>query len=115
MLAMRARAFAARDGAADALSGLYVAEELADSPEAVDITPKRKSSNAAKKDGQTVPLFNEILEHVRRCATTDDLQVISDRYAQEIADLPKEWATIVSDTIEFRMKDLSATEAEVIE
>ncbi len=115
MLQMRARGFAARDGAADALSGLYVAEELADSPEAVDITPKRKSSNAAKKDGVTVEVFHEILRHIGDCETADDLTVISDRYAQEIADLPKAWAEIVADTFEFRMKDLSATEAEVIE
>ena len=108
MLQMRARAFAARDGAADALSGLYVAEELADAPEAVDITPKRKSSNSAKKDGQTVPMFNEIIASMQRCNTAEDLQIIADTYAQEIADLPKSWAEIVTDTYEFRMKDLTA-------
>lgn len=108
MLAMRARGYAARDGAADALSGLYVAEELADAPELVEAAPKRKSSSAAKKDGVTVEVFNEILRHIGECATADDLQVISDRYAQEIADLPKEWAAIVSETFHYRMKDLSA-------
>lgn len=39
MCAMRARAFAARDGAADVLSGMYVREEL-DGGELVDSTPK---------------------------------------------------------------------------
>ncbi len=109
MLQMRARGFAARDGAADVLSGLYVAEELVDAPELIEAAPKRKSSNAAKKDGQTVPLFNEIIASMQRCETTEDLQIIADTYAQEIADLPKSWAEIVSDTFEFRMKDLSAT------
>jgi hypothetical protein len=108
MLQMRARGFAARDGAADVLSGLYVAEELADAPELIDAGPKRKSSNAAKKDGTTVTVFNEILRHIEDCQTADDLQVISDRYAQEIAELPKAWASIVSETFEYRMKDLTA-------
>jgi hypothetical protein len=108
MLAMRARAFAARDGAADALSGLYVAEELADSPETIESAPKRKSSSSAKKDGQTVEVFNEILRHMNASETADDLAMISDRYAQEIADLPRAWADIVSETFEFRMKDLTA-------
>ena len=108
MLAMRARAFAARDGAADALSGLYVAEELADSPETIEAAPKRKSSSAAKKDGQTVPMFNEIIASLQRCVNTDDLQIIADTYAQEIADLPRAWADIVAETFEFRMKDLTA-------
>jgi hypothetical protein len=110
MKQMRARGFACRDGAADVLSGLYIAEELVDAPELVDAGPKRKSSNAAKKDGVTVEVFNEILRHLNDAQTPDDLQVISDRYAQEIAELPKSWAEIVSDTFEFRMKDLTATE-----
>lgn len=108
MLQMRARGFACRDGAADVLSGLYIAEELVDAPELIDAGSKRKSSNAAKKDGVTVEVFNEILRHINDCQAPDDLQVISDRYAQEIAALPKSWADIVSETFEFRMKDLSA-------
>lgn len=39
MLQMRARAFAARDGAADALMGLQVAEEMRDAPPMRDVTP----------------------------------------------------------------------------
>ena len=38
MLQMRARGFAARDGAADVLGGLYIREEL-DDPQMKDITP----------------------------------------------------------------------------
>lgn len=40
MLKMRARGFAARDGAADVLSGLYLREEIDDEPMR-DITPKQ--------------------------------------------------------------------------
>ena len=111
MLQMRARGYACRDGAADALSGLYVAEELADSPETIDVTPKRKSSSAAKKDGTSVQVFNEILAHIGACQAPDDLQMISDRYAQEIAELPTAWAAIVTETYQFRLKDLTAEEA----
>lgn len=114
MLAMRARGYACRDGAADALSGLYVAEELADSPEDAEAGPKRKSSSAAKKDGQTVVIFNEIVDKMRLAETADDLQVVSDMYAQEIAELPKSWAEIVTDTYQFRMKDLTATDIQEV-
>lgn len=42
MLPMRARGYASRDGAADALSGLYIAEEL-QSPPMRDITPNQSA------------------------------------------------------------------------
>ena len=108
MLAMRARGFAARDGAADALSGLYVAEELADAPELIEAAPKRKSSSGAKKDGQTFPLFKEIEGKFDSAQTVEDLVMFSDMYAQELSDMPKEWKKILDDTYEYRMKDLTA-------
>lgn len=108
MLQMRARGFAARDGAADVLSGLYVAEELADAPELIEATPKRKSSSSAKKDGETFPLFKEIESKFDNAQTVEDLVSFSDMYAQELADMPKEWKKILDDTYEFRMKDLTA-------
>lgn len=40
MLSMRARSLACRDGAADALMGLQVAEEVQDYPTTKDVTPK---------------------------------------------------------------------------
>lgn len=40
MLSMRARSLACRDGAADALMGLQVAEEMQDAPRMRDVTPK---------------------------------------------------------------------------
>jgi len=108
MLAMRARAYAARDGASDALSGLYVAEELADAPELIEAAPKRKSSSGAKKDGQTFPLFKEIEGKFDSAQTVEDLVMFSDMYAQELSDMPKEWKKILDDTYEYRMKDLTA-------
>lgn len=114
MLQMRARGYACRDGAADVLSGLYVAEELADAPELVEDAPKRKSSSAAKKDGQTFPLFQEIEQKFKDASSVEDLVMFSDMYAQELADMPRAWKEILDHTYEFRMKDLTA-ETEVVE
>ncbi len=48
MLAMRARSWAVRDGAADALMGLQVVEEMQDSPRMRDVTP-REGPNLAQR------------------------------------------------------------------
>lgn len=48
MLAMRARSWAVRDGAADALMGLQVAEEMQDAPRMRDVTP-REGPNLAQR------------------------------------------------------------------
>lgn len=59
MLSMRARAWAVRDGAADALMGLQVAEEMQDAPPMRDVTPKvssRMQEMVAKARGQDVTL-----------------------------------------------------------
>lgn len=45
MLQMRARGFAARDGAADVLGGMYLREEL-DEPEMKDVTPAAPEASA---------------------------------------------------------------------
>jgi hypothetical protein len=49
MLQMRARSFAARDGAADALMGLQVAEEMQDVAPMKDVTPAPKGPNLAQR------------------------------------------------------------------
>lgn len=108
MLQMRARGYACRDGAADVLSGLYVAEELADAPELVKDAPKRKSSSAAKKDGQTFPMFQEIEQKFKDASSVEDLVMFSDMYAQELADMPRAWKEILDHTYKFRMMDLTA-------
>lgn len=48
MLAMRARSWAVRDGAADALMGLQVAEEMQDAPRMRDVTPREGPSLAER-------------------------------------------------------------------
>jgi hypothetical protein len=48
MLQMRARAFAARDGAADVLRGMHVAEEVQDYQPVRDVTPRQGPGLAAR-------------------------------------------------------------------
>ena len=58
MLQMRARGFAARDGAADVLSGLYIREEI-DEP-MKDITPTAESSDPPDPDKQPDTIASDI-------------------------------------------------------
>ncbi len=66
MLSHRARAWAARDGAADALMGLHVAEEVQDyGPQAArDVTPQapRKGGVVYVDEDAPVPVRDEIIE-----------------------------------------------------
>lgn len=107
MLAMRARGFAARDGAADALAGLYIAEEMQD---VIDITP-RKSSAAAKRDG-TTEVFNDIRAAIMAAETTEDLDLVIAKYQTTIDELPMRWHEMVQDDHAVRAAELAAkTEA----
>ncbi len=54
MLSMRARAWACRDGAADALMGLQVAEEMDDAPKMRDVTPREGGFAAKAKAARQV-------------------------------------------------------------
>lgn len=111
MLAMRARGFAARDGASDALGGLYISEEIADVHEMRDVTP-RKSSAAAKRAG-TDKLFNEINCQIEEARTVEALKKIKDdTYAEEWAALPNGWANLLNEAYEVRLNEL-APSAEV--
>jgi hypothetical protein len=112
MLSMRARAFAARDGAADVLGGLYLREEIDDTQaEPVDITPpptKRKSSASAKRDG-TNDTFNEIRRQIASAPECETLQQIADSYAQDLANLPVRWSLMISQEFEDKWRDLGGS------
>jgi hypothetical protein len=63
MLSMRARSWACRDGAADALMGLQVAEEMQDAPPMRDVTPPEGGFAAkakAARGGTDIIVPNEI-------------------------------------------------------
>lgn len=102
MLAMRARGFAARDGAADALAGLYIAEEMQD---VIDITP-RKSSAQAKRDG-TTEVFNEIRAAIMAATSVDDLDLVMSKYQSTIDELPMRWHEMVQDDHTVKAQELS--------
>ena len=107
MLMMRARGFASRDGAADALSGLYISEEMADVHEMKDVTP-RKSSAAAKRDGDD-DTFREILCQVEEAVSIEALhRVRNDLYPEEWLAMPKAWARLLEEAYEVRENTLSS-------
>lgn len=107
MLQMRARGLACRDGAADALSGLYLAEEMEDA----DTASKRKSSNSAKKDG-TNETFNEIRKHIKDAyGDGQKLQQIRDLYAKEWDEMPARWVEILNEEFEDAMESSRPQEA----
>lgn len=103
MLQMRARGYAARDGAADVLAGLYISEEVAD----IDTTPKRKSSAECKRDG-TEQRFNEIRRQIADALTVTDLDRIATDNKAEIDTMAARWADIVLDELDVRRAELSA-------
>lgn len=102
MLQMRARGFAARDGAADVLAGLYLSEEAED----IDITPRRKSSAECKRDG-TTERFNAIRFEIAKAETADDLDRIEATYEADIATMYSRWAEIVNDDLSTKREALA--------
>lgn len=103
MLQMRARGLAARDGAADVLSGLYLAEEAQDIP----AEPVRKSSAQAKRDG-TTDTFDAIRRDVSTATTRDELDAVAAKWSAELDVLPPRWHAIVADEIAIKADSFSA-------
>lgn len=105
MLQMRARGFACRDAAADALAGMYVAEEIQDGfiPE-IEI-PKRKSAYQAKKDGDG-EMYNEISGQIADAETLDKLEQIPELYNDEIQGMPAKWAGMLNEEFVDRRAEL---------
>lgn len=103
MLAMRARGFAARDGAADALAGLYIAEEMQDVAP-IDITPPRKSSAAAKRDG-TKDTFDALMKAIEAAPEASDLMALRQEHAEMWSQMPSRWGSMLNESFFYRMKD----------
>lgn len=107
MLQMRARGLAARDGAADALSGLYLQEEI-DGGEltvvSIEDAPKRKSSAEAKRDG-TNETFNKLMKAIDDAPEASDLMRLRTEEAETWTALPSRWATLANEAYFYRMKD----------
>ena len=137
MLQMRARALAARDGAADVLSGLYLVEEVQDIDEPpIDITP---SEDEAQPEPQEPTEIDELLSHpcfepsddrpnanhyktkegggetwtevisaVNDVESVEKLKQLPDLYADEIGGMPFDWSCRVRDDIKSRYGDLTS-------
>lgn len=102
MRQMRARGFAARDGAADVLAGLYISEEVQD----LDTPPVRKSSAECKRDG-TTERFNGIRAEIKAATTLADVNRIEATHEAEIATMAAAWARIVNDELAAKREDLA--------
>jgi hypothetical protein len=109
MLAMRARGFAARDGASDALSGLYITEEL-EGVDMKDITPEpeRKSAAESKRDG-TTEVFNEIRGEIANAVSLEMLDHVIEVHRDELDAMPRKWAQMVQDDYEVKAAEFRAT------
>jgi hypothetical protein len=115
MLSMRARAFAARDGASDVLGGLYLREEMEDVPaEPVDITPPakvkgwrngRKTSAECKRDG-TDDIFNEILRHIAHATDLDLMRRLPVDYEEDLRTMYPRWCFEIAVAFEQKWEDL---------
>lgn len=115
MLQMRARGLAARDGAADVLSGIYLAEEMQDveqpsSPGDLMDAPRnsgrRKSSSQAKKDGDDVA-FNELRGAISGCDTVEELDTLVDKNVDILDELPIWWSKIIESEITDKRSELT--------
>lgn len=115
MLQMRARGLASRDGAADALSGLYLEHEVLDIEEpkeardlmdAAPVSNRRKSSSQAKKDGDDIA-FNELRGAISGCDTIEELDALVAKHIDLLDELPHGWARITSTEITDKRAELT--------
>jgi len=102
MLQMRARGLAARDGAADALAGMYLAEEAEDI-QPIDITP-RKSSAAAKRDG-TKEAFDGLMRAIEAAPEPSDLLRLRQDNSESWDAMPSRWASLLNEAFFYKAKD----------
>jgi hypothetical protein len=109
MLQMRARGLASRDGAADALSGLYLQEELegGELTNVVNIEP-RKSSAEAKRDG-TKETFDGLMRAIEDAPEATALLQLRATHAEEWAKMPSRWATLLNESYFYKAKDGDVT------
>jgi len=114
MLQMRARGLAARDGAADVLSGIYITEEMQDvteRPANGDLMPalpisetKRMSSSQAKKEGQG-EVFNTLRREVNDATSAEALLKIRADNGPIWDHLPYSWAQLLQADYDDKMGD----------
>ena len=82
MMQMRARGYAARDGAADVLMGLYLREEAED-----DDATAPKSAYRARKDGD----FEKITAALQAAQSEADIETVLANHAELLDKVPRKW------------------------
>lgn len=98
MRQMRARSWALRDGFADVLKGLHIAEEAQDIP-MKDITPpeppapqaQRVSSYQAKRDGFSVERFNGLCKKIAESGGAIECQDFWVNAKEDLKVMPRRW------------------------
>ena len=108
MLQMRARGYAARDGAADALMGLYLREEAED-----DETTEPKTPYRARKDGD----FDKITGAIAACTTEAEIEATLANLSDALNKVPRSWLKHIEEHVEAARKRVTAVtvEAEEVE
>lgn len=107
MLQMRARGLAARDGAADALSGLYLQEEIEGGEltvVSIEDAPKRKSSAEAKRDGSK-EVFDNLMRAIENAPEATDLLRLRQEHAETWNAMPSRWKNLLDEAFHYRAKD----------
>lgn len=106
MLKMRARGYAARDGAADALSGLYVTEEVQD-----EEATAPKSAYRARKDGD----FEALKSGLAGCTSEAEIDAFLSNNDERISKLPRNWHEHLGEHVEAARKRVTAVTIEAVE
>lgn len=113
MIPMRARGWAARDGAADILRGLRVAEEEQDqmrditpAEDAPALTGPRRTAHSVRKSGD----YERFETAVRACKTTDELSAVLDEWKALLQTMPESWeANANAFVVQFRQMMTATT------
>lgn len=106
MLQMRARGYAARDGAADVLMGLYLREEAED-----DEATAPKSAYKARKDGD----FDKITGALSACTTEAEIDAVIANLSETLDKVPRKWHEHIDEHVEAARKRVTAVTVEAVE
>ena len=109
MLQMRARGYAARDGAADVLAGLYLSEEAEDIP----VQVVRKSSAEGKRDG-SVDVFNALRAEIAAAPDAATVARIKANNAAVIETMPARWAQMIEDDLIVKEQDFAPSDQQSV-
>jgi hypothetical protein len=105
MLQMRARGYAARDGAADALAGLYLREEIED-----EEATAPKSAYRARKDGD----FEKLTSALAACASDAEIDALLANMSETLDKIPRKWHEHIDEHVEAARKRVSAVTIEPV-